>query len=405
MKWIFSIISYVLLQNWTIRIISFAPNFFSCYTERKAYFLIRVSIPTAPQIISFMVFFSYTMSDHFLENPCFHQTTKAGVSIQYNDPAPAHICKGERNMAENKNKSNREYKSDVFSMLMKVPEYALDAYNGMNMSAYTDPSLLEIDTLENGISLSIRNDASFLIDSHLNLYEHQSTYNPNAPLRNLFYLTNLLSRYIRERDLYGRKLCRIPTPHIVVFYNGGENRPEKEVLKLSDAFIHKTEHPDIEVTCTVYNINPGFNQDLLARSKVLSGYMYFVNCVRDYLREQGENRDLETAIRTAIKDCIDNHILEDFFRENVEKVVKVMVLDYTWERREELIREEEYEDGKRAGIEIGTEQGIAQGTSLLEAAIEDLCAGKTITELEATGYDQKIIQKAQNIINKHFNKK
>ena len=78
-----------------------------------------------------------------------------------------------------------------------------------------------------------------------------------------------------------------------------------------------------------------------------------------------------------------------------------MVLDYTWERREELIREEEYEDGKRTGIEIGTEQG----TSLLEAAIEDLCAGKTIAELEAAGYDQKIIQKAQNIINKHFNKK
>lgn len=89
----------------------------------------------------------------------------------------------------------------------------------------------------------------------------------------------------------------------------------------------------------------------------------------------------------------------------MEKVVKVMVLDYTWERREELIREEEYEDGKQAGIEIGTEQGIAQGTSLLEAAIEDLCAGKTITELEVAGYDQKIIQKAQNIINKHFNKK
>lgn len=140
--------------------------------------------------------------------------------------------------------------------------------------------------------------------------------------------------------------------------------------------------------------------------------MYFVNCVRDYLKNPGENRDLETAIRTAIKDCIDNHILEDFFRENVEKVVKVMVLDYTWERREELIREEEYEDGKQAGIEIGkrtgieigTEQGIAQGTSLLEAAIEDLCAGKTITELEAAGYDHKIIQKAQNIINKHFNK-
>lgn len=116
--------------------------------------------------------------------------------------------------------------------------YALDVYNAMNDSAYTDPSVITIMRLENGISLSVRNDASFFISNYLNLYEHQSTYSPNAPLRFLIYLTNLLKTTIRKRDLYGRKRVQIATPHFAVFYNGTEKRPEKEVLKLSDGYLY-----------------------------------------------------------------------------------------------------------------------------------------------------------------------
>lgn len=141
---------------------------------------------------------------------------------------------------------NREYKSDVIFMMLQIPEYALNVYNAMNNSDYTDPDLVEIILLENGISLSIRNDASFCISNYLNLYEHQPSYSPNAPLRFLIYLTGLLRKIIAKRDLYGRKLVQIETPHFAIFYNGTEKRPEREALKLSDTFINKTDQPEKE---------------------------------------------------------------------------------------------------------------------------------------------------------------
>ena len=269
---------------------------------------------------------------------------------------------------------NREYKSDVISMMLQIPEYALDVYNAMNDSVYTDPDMIQIMRLENGISLSVRNDASFFISNYLNLYEHQSTYSPNAPLRFLIYLTNLLKTTIRKRDLYSRKRVQIATPHFAVFYNGTEKRPEKEVLKLSDAFINRTDTPEIELTVTVYNINPDNNTQLLEKSEVLRSYMIFVNRVRENLEHQKKiaqnapeydeaayEEDLEVAINEAIDYCIEHHIMEEFFRENRSEVTKSMVLDYTWERREELIRAEEYEDGKREGLEIGRAEGEKRG--------------------------------------------
>ena len=234
--------------------------------------------------------------------------------------------------------------------------------------------MIQIMRLENGISLSVRNDASFFISNYLNLYEHQSTYSPNAPLRFLIYLTNLLKTTIRKRDLYSRKRVQIATPHFAVFYNGTEKRPEKEVLKLSDAFIHHTDTPEIELTVTVYNINPNNNTQLLEKSEVLRSYMIFVNRVRENLEHQKKiaqnapeydeaayEEDLEKAINEAIDYCVKHHIMEEFFRENRNEVTKSMVLDYTWERREELIRAEEYEDGKREGYAAGISQGRAEG--------------------------------------------
>ena len=110
-------------------------------------------------------------------------------------------------------RENREVKSDVFSMLMENKEYALQVYNAVNDSDYDDPEQIEIYTLEKGISLSLRNDASFIVDMNLNLYEHQSTYNPNMPLRSLIYLTDIIKTYVKDQDIFGRRRVMIPTPH------------------------------------------------------------------------------------------------------------------------------------------------------------------------------------------------
>ena len=217
---------------------------------------------------------------------------------------------------------NREYKSDVFSMLMENKRYALEVYNALNHSDYRNPEEVEIIRLERGISLSIRNDASFLIDMNMSFYEHQSTYNPNMPLRSMIYYVNALEDWLKRKnlDLFGRKRIQIPTPHFVVFYNGMEKRPEYEEMRLSEAFCHKTDEPGIEVRCRVYNINPDNNRSLKERSAVLEGYSYFVEKVRIYRKREME---LGEAVDRAIEDCIENHVLEDFFRDRKDEVKRL----------------------------------------------------------------------------------
>ena len=127
---------------------------------------------------------------------------------------------------------NTEFKSDVFSLLLTDKKRALEVYNAMNGTSYDDPELIEITTLEDrSFSLTVRNDASFVLDNSLSLYEHQSTYCPNMPLRDLIYFANMIQKrvYVQKRDLYGKSLLKIPMPHFVVFYNGKENAPERYV--------------------------------------------------------------------------------------------------------------------------------------------------------------------------------
>ena len=222
-------------------------------------------------------------------------------------------------------------------------------------------------------------------------------------MRFLIYLTNLLKTTIRKRDLYSRKRVQIATPHFAVFYNGTEKRPEKEVLKLSDAFINQTDTPEIELTVTVYNINPNNNTQLLEKSEVLRGYMIFVNHVRENLEHQKKiaqnapeyEEELEVAINEAIDYCVKHHIMEEFFRENRNEVTKSMVLDYTWERREELIRAEEYEDGKREGYAAGISQGRAEGEKDTHRFLINkwLQKGKTIAEIaEDLGKSEEYVE-------------
>ena len=76
--------------------------------------------------------------------------------------------------------------------------------------------------------------------------------------------------------------------------------------------------------------------------------------------------------------------MEEFFRENRSEVTKSMVLDYTWERREELIRAEEYEDGKREGYIEGEKRGRAEGEKVVQKKlVKNLMESQKITEIEA----------------------
>ena len=105
----------------------------------------------------------------------------------------------------------------------------LSLYNAVNGSDYQNPDELEITTLDNAIYMRMKNDISFLIDGYMSLYEHQSTFNPNMPLRDCLYMLQIYQNYIdsQELDLYSSVLLKIPTPRLVVFYNGQEKMRKK----------------------------------------------------------------------------------------------------------------------------------------------------------------------------------
>jgi len=250
---------------------------------------------------------------------------------------------------------NREVKSDVFSMLMEDKRNALEVYNALNGSDYSDPELIEMVTLEKGISLTIRNDAAFILDANINIYEHQSTYNPNMPLRAFLYLASTLKLMLKKKDLFGGKLT-IPTPHFAVFYNGTKNRPDKEVMLLSELFSHKECSPELELKCTVYNINSGTDNGILNKCIVLNEYTQFVEKVRYY-----ESINDESPISTAIDWCIENHILEEFLIGRGQEVIKVMTLDMTFEHRMEIRCQEALEEGRQEGLQEGRQEGLQEG--------------------------------------------
>ena len=260
---------------------------------------------------------------------------------------------------------NREYKSDVFSMLLEEKKNALLLYNALNDSDYTNPDDVEMCTLEKGISLTVRNDASFVIDSSLNIYEHQSTVCPNMPLRSLIYVANHLEKRIKQQrlNLFGHTLVKIPTPKFIVFYNGKENQPEKYEYKLSDCFEKEIDNPQLELKCIVYNINKGNNAELLNRCGFLKDYMIFIDYVRYYYDEK--NLSLGDSIEYAINRCIDEDVLKDFLINRREEVAKVTNLDFTFERQIELEREEAENKGllrgREEGMSLGREEGMELG--------------------------------------------
>ena len=279
---------------------------------------------------------------------------------------------------------NREYKSDVFSMLLEDKKNALLLYNALNDSDYTNPDDVEICTLEKGISLTVRNDASFVIDSSLNIYEHQSTVCPNMPLRSLIYVANHLEKRIKQQrlNLFGHTLVKIPTPKFIVFYNGKENQPEKYEYKLSDCFEKETDNPQLELKCIVYNINKGNNVELLNRCGFLKDYMIFIDYVRHYYGD--ENMSLSDAIEHAINRCIDEDVLKEFLINRREEVAKVTNLDFTFERQIELEREEAMLYGAEQEIFKSVQDGdygVPRGAEKL-----GITEAEFIEKMEKAGY-------------------
>lgn len=166
-------------------------------------------------------------------------------------------------------RANKKYKDTVFRMLFSDRENLLSLYNAINGTTYENPEALEIVTLENAIYMGMKNDLAFIVDTNLFLYEHQSTYNPNMPLRDLLYISSEYQKLVDHRSLYPSILQKIPAPNFIVFYNGTRKKEDRWENLLSEAFEHLEGKPNLELRVVTLNINENHNRELMEQCKIL----------------------------------------------------------------------------------------------------------------------------------------
>lgn len=262
----------------------------------------------------------------------------------------------------------------------------LELYNAVNGTNYENAEELEINTLENAIYLSMHNDVSFVIDSRLSLYEQQSTYSPNLPLRYLMYISDLYSKITKDANIYGSKIVKIPPPKFLIFYNGVEKRPEMEEMRLSDAFEIEDPDPSLELRAVMLNINPGNNQLLLDACKTLKDYVEYTSRIRTY----AEEIDIEEAVEKAITECIKEGILADFLTKFRAEAKKMSIYEYDEERQRRFDREEGREEGMKVGREEGIKEGREEG--IKEGRKEGIKEGEKRLAEKLTGIVEEMVK-------------
>ena len=267
-------------------------------------------------------------------------------------------CKRNRNRAKRSftvktPNANRNYKDTVFRMLFSDRKNLLSLYNAVNQRDYKNPEDLEIITLENAIYMGMKNDLAFIMDTNLYLYEHQSTYNPNMPLRDLFYICSEYQKLVDKKSLFSSTLQKIPAPNFIEFYNGSTVIADCTELRLSSAFEYLTGEPKLELIVTVLNVNEGHNADLMQHCSMLKEYAQYVARVRHYASDM----PLNEAVKHAVDECIREGILAEFLTRNRNEVISMSIFEYDKELEEKKLRKAEFEAGREAGLTEGKTLG------------------------------------------------
>lgn len=253
---------------------------------------------------------------------------------------------------------NREHKDRLFRFLFgnkEKKEWTLSLYNAVNGTSYTQPDDILFTTIDDAVYMGMKNDLSFILFHVMNIYEQQSTYNPNMPVRQLMYVGKLYDKYIQMNGLniYGKKLMRLPIPKLVVFYNGTAEK-EDTVLNLSDAFKTDKEplEPDIEVRVRMININSGKNPEMMKSCRPLAEYAWLV----EEIRKNRKGMEIEEAVDKAIDDMPQDYEIRPFLMGNKAEVKDLCITEYNEAETMKMIREESHEEGRKEGQKEGEDK-------------------------------------------------
>ena len=267
--------------------------------------------------------------------------------------------------------TNPKVRDTVFCKYMSTGDHLLALLNAIKDTSYTDPSGITINTLSGSFYSNIKNDISFMLDTLIMmLIEHQTTINPNMPIRMLEYVAELFRRYMEpeKRKVYGSELITLPAPEFYVFYDGDDTSFEHQTLRLSDAFMAPSDK--LELIVNVYNLADGMNEDLKERCRPLNEYSIFSN---HYKQLRKQRLPIDEAVSATIRYCIENNIMKDYLRHNESEVIDMF--GFEWDEKEE----------RQALIELSEARG--KNREKIDSARTLLTKGiVTLQALKSSGY-------------------
>lgn len=280
-------------------------------------------------------------------------------------------------------KLNREYRDSVFRMLFNDKKKLIELYNAVFDTDYGPDTPIDIKTIEDVLFVHMKNDIAFTLDNKfIVLTEHQSTVNPNMPVRNLIYLSTILQKMYKKAEFYQTVPLPLPQPEFIVFYNGSRKMPEYQELKLSDSFLgKKKEKYALDLTVKVFNINIKEDEGILARSATLSQYSRLVEKIKTAALD-GEVS--ERIMSLIFKECINEGILPEFLTEHGLEVINMLFKEFTEEEREELYTQSGYKMGLADGLEQGRAEGETSGAEKMRFELA--------RKMKARNMDVKVIR-------------
>ena len=280
-------------------------------------------------------------------------------------------------------KENREHKDSLFVDLFYQDETAkknlLSLYNALHDTNYEDETIIRKVKIDDVLYKNFKNDISCEVNGLVLVFgEHQSTINRNMPLRCLMYVGRAYEQLVDSKARYRTTLVKIPTPEFYVFYNGEKEQPLEQVLTLSDAFMNPVGENSVELKVKVININSDKAHGILDKCGILKEYSQFISMVRKYSEE-------ESAIKKAIKECIEKGILADYLKRKGSEVENMLIAEYSYEEDMQVKLQEGIWQGRREGITLSADifQMVKKNPDLTNVQIAENL-GCSVEDVEST---------------------
>lgn len=285
---------------------------------------------------------------------------------------------------------NRKHKDslfvDYFSKDRDWKQHFLSLYNALHgTDLQVETTRLERVNLEQVLYMDYYNDIAVMVnDQFIMMIEHQTTINPNMPLRLLEYVSRIYGNMIDSKSKFSTQLIPLAKPEFIVFYTGKENIPPETYLHLSDAFkLNHIQNSELtlELVVKVCRINGKEPNQVVSQCSDLEQYVQFLKLIAE-AKADGQVKPLTRAIREAVR----HNVLKDYLERKGGEVLSILMTEYDYATDIAVKQEEAYAIGRNEGILLGLERGIEKG---IERGIEQ-------------GTHQKALETAQNFLSMGF---